>query len=65
MENIGAVQFVVFKRIYEDIAQHEEHLNSLTNLSEEILSWCHPNAVQTIEQRLSLVEAHWFKVGNI
>lgn len=53
----------VMKLIEEDITEHEEQLKNLGDVSDEILSWCHPNAIQTIEQRLSLVEANLYKVS--
>jgi len=38
-------------------------MKQLGKVSDEILSSCHPNASQTIEQQASMIESGWYKVS--
>lgn len=47
------------EKFEEDLKSHQEHVDKIKSLAEEILSSCHPNAVRFVKYYLTITQTRW------
>ncbi|XP_076458946.1 microtubule-actin cross-linking factor 1, isoforms 6/7-like isoform X2 [Babylonia areolata] len=47
------------EKFEEELKNHQEHVDKIKNLAEEILSSCHPNAVRFVKYYLTITQTRW------
>lgn len=52
------------QKFEEDLKSHQEHVDKIKSLAEEILSSCHPNAVRFVKYYLTITQTRWDQVKN-
>ncbi|XP_070185712.1 microtubule-actin cross-linking factor 1, isoforms 6/7-like isoform X4 [Littorina saxatilis] len=47
------------EKFEEELKNHQEHVDKIKSLAEEILSSCHPNAVRFVKYYLTITQTRW------
>ena len=51
------------EKFEDDLKAHQEHVDKIKTLAEEILGSCHPNAVRFVKYYLTITQTRWDQVG--
>ena len=52
----------IVQKFEEELKNHQEHVDKIKSLAEEILSSCHPNAVRFVKYYLTITQTRWEQV---
>ena len=50
------------EKFEEELKNHQEHVDKIKGLAEEILSSCHPNAIRFVKYYLTITQTRWDQV---
>jgi hypothetical protein len=56
---------ILFQKFQEELRSHQECVDKIRNLAEDILLNCHPNAIRFVKYYLTITQTRWDQVNKI